>query len=58
MLASFSQLASTPELCRWIVDEKFGDDGQQRRRLPIPHTEQTVKDPIQMTRIAPAGLQR
>jgi len=28
MLAAFSQLVSTPALCRWIVDEKFGDDGQ------------------------------
>jgi hypothetical protein len=28
MLAALGQLVSTPELCRWIVDEKFGDDGQ------------------------------
>jgi hypothetical protein len=58
LLVSFSQLASASELWRWIVDEKFGDDSQKRRRLLIPHTDQAVKDPIQMTRIAPAGLQR
>jgi hypothetical protein len=28
MLVAFSQLASASELWRWIVDEKFGDDGQ------------------------------
>jgi hypothetical protein len=26
MLAAFSNLSSASILCRWIVDEKFGDD--------------------------------
>jgi hypothetical protein len=52
MLASFSQLVSASELWRWIVDEKFGDDGQQRGRLPIPRIDQASQDPIQITDIA------
>jgi hypothetical protein len=40
MLASFGKLVSASQLWRWIVDEKFGDDGQKRRRLPVPHTDQ------------------
>ncbi|WP_231740412.1 MULTISPECIES: hypothetical protein [unclassified Mycobacterium] len=28
MLASFGQFVSASELLRWIVDEKFRDDGQ------------------------------
>jgi hypothetical protein len=39
MFVSFSQLASTSELCRWIVDEKFGDTASSavvsRLRTPI-----------------------
>src|SRR3954468_15739820 len=58
MLASFGHLASATELWRGIVDEKFGDDGQKRRRLPSPHTDEAVKDPIQKSGIAPVGVQR
>jgi len=28
MVTSFRHLASASELCRWLIDHKFGDDGQ------------------------------
>jgi hypothetical protein len=52
VLAPFGQLVSASELCRWIVDQKFGDDGQKCRHFPIPHTDQAVKDPIQIRLVA------
>jgi hypothetical protein len=58
MLAAFGDLVATPDLCCRIVDEKFGDGGQKHRRLPIPYTDQAVKDPLHTIRIALVRLQR
>ena len=48
MLASFSHFTSASELRLRIVDEKLGDNGQQRGRLPISHIDQAGQDPIQI----------
>jgi hypothetical protein len=58
MVTAFRHFAPASKLCRGAVDEKFGDDGQQNRRVTIPHTDQAGKDPIQMAGVALVGLQR
>jgi hypothetical protein len=58
MITPVCHFAATTELSRRIVDEKLGNDGQQRRRLPIPLADQPGQESIQIVRIAPAGPQR